>query len=134
MHTRIYLVEDNAFILEWLTEALEELTQARVIGSAATEAQACDWLTRHHDVWDMAVLDLWLAQGNGVEVMKCITKTATQKIVILTNYAPKEMRKYCLALGADAFFDKSTEIEEFTRYVMRECPAQHAVPEPHAHL
>jgi DNA-binding NarL/FixJ family response regulator len=134
MQTRIYLVEDNPFILEWLTAALEELTPARVIGSASTEAQACDWLTLHQNDWDMAVLDLWLAQGTGVQVIKCIAKTGTQKIVILTNYVTQEMRKYCLTLGADAFFDKSTEIEEFTRYVIRECPAQQAAPEPHTHL
>ena len=118
MQTRIYLVEDNPFLLEWLTQALEDLTHARVIGSAATEAEASDWLTVHQDSWDIAVVDLWLAQGNGLQVIKCVRKTPTQKIIILTNYVTKEMCKSCLTSGADAFFDKSTEIEEFTSYVI----------------
>lgn len=134
MQTRIYLVEDNPFILEWLTQALEELTHARVVGSAATEAEASHWLKVHQESWDIAVVDLWLAQGNGLQVINCIRKTPTQKIIVLTNYVTKEMRKFCLASGADAFFDKSTEIEEFTTYVTQACPAKRPVSEPHPHL
>jgi len=32
--------------------------------------------------------------------------------VVLTNYATLDMRSRCRALGADAVFDKSTEVDE----------------------
>ena len=120
MHLRIYLVEDNPIILEWLVEALEELTDTEVIGSAGTECEASCWLNAHSLLWDVAVVDLWLAQGNGLEVIKCLNRTLAQKVIVLTNYPTQHMRELCHAAGADAFFDKSTELDEFASYVFEE--------------
>ena len=130
MRLRIFLVEDNPLILHWLAEALEELSRAQVIGSAATEAEACDWLAAHNGAWDVAVVDLWLAEGNGVEVIKCLRKTPEQRVVVLTNYPTEMLRRICTSAGADAFFDKSTELDEFTGYIAQigadaAGPAQH---------
>ena len=117
MRLRIYLVEDNPLILQWLAEALEELAQAKVIGSAATEAEACCWLAANDAAWDVAVVDLWLAQGNGIHVIKCLHRRPEQRVVVLTNYPTEQMRQMCQSAGADAFFDKSTELDEFTGYI-----------------
>ena len=117
MHLRIYIVEDNPLILEWLAEALEELAQAKVVGSAATEAEACHWLAANDAAWDVAVVDLWLAQGNGIQVIKCLHRRSKQKVVVLTNYPTQQVRQMCESAGADAFFDKSTELDEFTGYI-----------------
>jgi ActR/RegA family two-component response regulator len=86
MPSRIYLVEDNPVIAQWLVQALEELAHARVVGSAATQAQAREWLNTHPGNWDAAVIDLWLAQGNGIQVIECLSALPAQKIVVLTNY------------------------------------------------
>ncbi|WP_426148566.1 response regulator [Polaromonas sp. DSR2-3-2] len=120
MQLRIYLVEDNPIILKWLAEALEELTDTKVIGSSGTEGEACRWLNAHRFSWDVAVVDLWLAQGNGLQVIKHLNPTDSQKIVVLTNYPTPQMRELCMSAGADAFFDKSTELDEFTTYVFEE--------------
>jgi DNA-binding NarL/FixJ family response regulator len=120
MQSRIYLVEDNPLILEWLAQALEDLAQARVVGSATTQAEACQWLNGHSGDWDAAVVDLWLAQGNGIHVIECLNTSPAQKIVVLTNYPTQHMREVCLSAGAHAFFDKSTELEEFMDYMARE--------------
>ena len=117
MPLRIYIVEDNPLILQWLAEALEELAQVTVVGSAATEDEACRWLAANDDAWDVAVVDLWLAEGNGVKVIKCLHRTLQQKVVVLTNYPTQMLRKICKLAGADAFFDKSTELDEFTGYI-----------------
>jgi two-component system OmpR family response regulator len=120
MQARIYLVEDNPLILEWLAQALEELAQARVVGSAATQAEACQWLNGHPDDWDAAVVDLWLAQGNGIVLIKGLNPSPAQKIVVLTNYPTPHMRELCMSAGADAFFDKSAELDEFIDFMARE--------------
>jgi DNA-binding NarL/FixJ family response regulator len=127
MQLRIYLVEDNPIILEWLAEALEELTDTKVIGSSGTEGEACRWLNAHKGSWDVAVVDLWLAQGNGLQVIKHLNRRDSQKIVVLTNYPTPQMRELCMSAGADAFFDKSTELDEFTTYVFEE-NAHHQEP------
>ena len=117
MQSRIYLVEDNPIILEWLAQALEELAQAQVVGSAATQAEAGQWLSGHPQSWDVAVVDLWLAQGKGIHLIECLSASPAQRIVVLTNYPTPRMREFCMAAGADAFFDKSTELDELIDYV-----------------
>ena len=44
MRLRIYLVEDSPVIRQALTESLQELVGARVVASASTEEEACQWL------------------------------------------------------------------------------------------
>lgn len=39
-----------------------------------------------------------------------------QRVVVLSNYATAEMRTRCQALGADAVFDKSNEIDALVDY------------------
>ncbi len=124
MPMKIYLVEDNPVISQNLAESLEELAQARVVGVATNEADACDWLQRYPAEWDLAVVDLFLRQGNGLGVLSCCRQRGPkQKLAVLTNYATDMMRERCLALGADAVFDKFNELDEFTDFV-RELGAQ----------
>lgn len=121
MRLRIYLVEDSPVIRDNLAESLEELAGARVVGWASTEAEACGWLVDNPGSWDLVVVDLFLLQGSGLNVVKRLTeRDLKQKVVVLTSYATAAIRERCLALGADAIFDKSTEIEEFTRYTAEE--------------
>lgn len=121
MRLRIYLVEDSPVIRAALSESLEELVGARVVDCASTETEACQWLTDHPDDWDLAVIDLFLLQGSGLNVVKsCSNRALRQKVVVLTGYATPAMRQRCLAGGADAVFDKATEIDEFTNYALNE--------------
>jgi DNA-binding NarL/FixJ family response regulator len=46
-------------------------------------------------------------------------RAAHQKVVVLSNYATPDMRARSKALGADAFFDKSAEIELLLDYCER---------------
>lgn len=118
MPLKIYLVEDNPVISQNLGESLEELASARMTGVATNELDACHWLKRHCDDWDLAVIDLFLLQGNGLGVLACCADRDPQKkMVVLTNYATDLMRQRCLDLGADAVFDKSNELDEFTDFV-----------------
>jgi len=71
MPKKVYLVEDNPLTVQLLGKMLEEVASAQVIGSAATEAEACNWLQAHGAQWDLAVLDLGLARGTGLGVWSC---------------------------------------------------------------
>lgn len=117
MALQAYIVEDNALIRGNLTEALTELADVQTIGYATTEDDACCWLEQHPQDWNLLLVDLFLAQGTGLGVIKrCRQRSAAQKIVVLSNYATDEMRSRCLACGADAIFDKSTELDLFIDY------------------
>ena len=117
---RIYLVEDNTTIRKNLTEWLEDAS-ARMVGFATTEDEAKSWLTENSTAWDLAVVDLFLAKGGGLGVVKsCANRSNGQKVLVLSNYATPPVRERSIALGANAVFDKSTELEEFLDYAMNE--------------
>ena len=117
MQLRTFIVEDNATIRENLVGALEELASITALGWAETESEARAWLSEHQDGWELTIVDLFLKDGSGLGVLEaCRTRTAGQRVVVLSNYATVDMRKRCLQLGADAVFDKSNEIDALVEY------------------
>lgn len=116
-----YLVEDNGTVLANLIETLQEITDVKVMGSSATQAEAERWLSLHDGQWHLAIVDLFLKEGSGLGVLTgCRNRELYQKVVLLTNYATPEIRKRALLLGADAVFDKSSEIDELLAYCIRQ--------------
>ncbi|MDM0104141.1 response regulator transcription factor [Variovorax sp. J22R24] len=117
MTFKTYLVEDNPVIRDNLVGFLEDIADATVIAHASGEAEAVSWLRKHRDSWDVAIVDLFLDQGNGLGVVDaCRKRSAHQKVVVLSNYATPDMRARSKAMGADAFFDKSAEIDLLLDY------------------
>lgn len=107
-----YLAEDNNKILENLIETLCEIADVRVTAHSATQAEASRWLTLQDGKWHLAIIDLFLEEGNGLDILAgCQNREPYQKILLLTNYATPEIRKRAMALGADGVFDKSTELD-----------------------
>ena len=121
MLLKTYFVEDNATIRENLIATLEELTCVNSVGTSESENEGVAWLTDRYNTWDLAIVDLFLKQGSGMGVLfACKDRLATQKVVVLTNYATTDVRKRCQQLGADAVFDKSTEIEALMDFCVKQ--------------
>jgi len=108
---RVFLVEDNPLIRERLIESLTSTGRIDVVGYAESEREAVDALA--DGSWDAVLLDLQLKQGNGLGVLRAIgpSRPHGAKILVLTTYAIPQYRDRSLALGADAFFDKSREYD-----------------------
>ncbi len=116
-----YVVEDNPAILSNLIEALSEIAHVKVTAHSATQSEASQWLERHHASWHLAIVDLFLKQGTGLGVLAaCRNRQPHQKMVLLTNYATPEIRLRSVALGADAVFDKSTELDDLLLYCIKQ--------------
>ncbi|MEJ8857827.1 response regulator [Variovorax robiniae] len=108
------LVEDSQTIRDNLIPALAELADVEVIAVAETASEAMTILDDLRDRWQLAVVDLFLREGSGLTVLRvCQARLPHQRLVVLTNYPTPEMRRRSLALGADAIFDKSNELELF---------------------
>ena len=109
----IVMAEDSAAIRESLIAALADVADAEVIAVAETAAEAIAALAAHAGVWQLAILDLFLKQGHGLDVLRATVKTRPdQRIFLVTNFATPDIRRRALEAGADAVFDKSTEIEQ----------------------
>lgn len=112
------LVEDNKTIQDTLVPALAELADSHVVAIAATAAGAKSALARWHGRWQLIVVDLFLREGSGIEVLEAMKQESqprawNQHVYVLTNYATTDMRRRCKQLGADGVYDKSTELETF---------------------
>lgn len=113
----VFLVEDSATIRAGLVAALEELAPVRVVGAADTAADALRALEDAGDRWDLVVVDVFLRQGSGLDVLRELQRSSSPlHRVVLTNYAHPSMRAHCLALGAERVFDKSGEVEALVDY------------------
>lgn len=117
---KTFIVEDSPVILDNLVEVLQELTTARVVGSASNEEAAMQWLTTPGNECDLLVVDIFLKGGSGLGVLARAAKAGVRgKRVVLTNFASPEMRRRCCELGAHQVFDKSNEVEELIDYCAR---------------
>ncbi|MES2976838.1 MAG: response regulator [Pseudomonadota bacterium] len=118
MTYRVYIVEDNEFVRENLIEALDELPRVKVVGSTVTESEASYWLQKNCDDWDLAVVDLFLEQGNGLGVLEsCKRRAPGQKVIMLSNNASANVHERCKELGADAVFDKAEDLDKFNAFI-----------------
>ena len=115
MAFRVFIVEDSSTIRDNLIETLKELAQFEPVGTTETEHEAKRWLA--HNDWDLAIIDLFLREGSGLNVLEaCRKRKPGQKVVVLSNHSSRDVRWRCKQLGADAVFDKSTELEALVDY------------------
>lgn len=116
-----YLAEDNQTILQNLIESLKEIADVKVTAHSATQSEAVRWLDLHDGQWHLAIVDLFLKEGSGLGILAgCRNREPYQKVVVLTNYATPEIRRRSIELGADAVFDKSSELDELFAYCIQQ--------------
>lgn len=130
MKFRAYIVEDSPMIRDNLIETLKELALVEPVGVADTEQEGKRWLAQNDGHWDLAIVDLFLREGSGLNILEaCRDRKPTQKMVVLSNHATNDVRWRCAQLGADAVFDKSTEIDVLVEYCMTERGKAESRPE-----
>ncbi|RYF07578.1 MAG: response regulator [Comamonadaceae bacterium] len=109
------LVEDSQTIRDSLIPTIRELAGIEVVGVAESPQEAIVLAQERN--WSLMILDLFLKDGSGLNVLEALHgRTHGQRIVVLTNYATPDVRVRCAALGSDAVFDKSTELDDFFDY------------------
>jgi two-component system, OmpR family, response regulator len=121
MTFRAYIVEDSPTIRENLIETLQELAAVEPVGTAETEYEGKQWLAQNDQYWDLAIVDLFLKEGSGLNILEaCRARRPGRKMIVLSNHATNDVRWRCAQLGADAVFDKSTEIDALVDYCVKE--------------
>ena len=109
---RVFIVEDSSIIRKRIIDNVHALGNFDVVWCAEGQHEAVDGITRTHP--DVVITDIRLKEGSGIEVVRKIRLQAQQpkpRIYVLTNYAYPEYKKQCSLVGADDFFDKSSEYD-----------------------
>jgi two-component system, OmpR family, response regulator len=108
---RVAIVEDAANIRERLVRLVEEIGNMQVVGEADTEARAIN-ICRFADP-DALILDMQLAEGSGLGVLKSMGYASAPKkpfVIVLTSFPSPVVEHAARALGANWFLDKSCDI------------------------
>lgn len=113
---RILVVDDSPIVRERLVSLISEIPGVTIVGEAEVAFQAINQI--HALSPDLVVLDISMPGGSGMAVLDTIKKQPNPPcIIMLTNFANDEYRDKCAQLGADYFFDKSTEFEKITEVI-----------------
>lgn len=110
---RVLLVEDSILLRDTIMEILGGAFGLQFDGVAATQAEAIDLIRQQP--FDMLILDIELAEGNGFEVLKETQSPGypyPQPVyIIFTNHAYPQYRLLAKQLGVKHFFDKSMDFD-----------------------
>jgi DNA-binding NarL/FixJ family response regulator len=119
---RVLLVEDSKVLTERLTEALRQIADIELVGTADSEAGAlAAFKSRPVDV---IILDLHLKQGTGFGVMRALASAQKKpRIIVLTNYDLPEYKNAAIALGASHFLDKARDYGRLPEVLHEICEA-----------
>jgi two-component system response regulator DevR len=106
----VFLVEDSPLLRTRLEAMIAAIPGASTVGYADGADDAVRQILAKQP--DVVLLDIHLKQGNGLDILRAVGKSAPQtRFYVLTNYPMEGYRLSAERLGARGFFDKSTEID-----------------------
>lgn len=116
--SKVLLVDDEIELAQTISERLIN----RDLGTYAVHdgQHALDLIATEDDRPDVMVLDLKMPGVDGIEVLR---KTKELKpnieVIILTGHGTEQDRQTCMELGAFAYLQKPTDIEELSESIYR---------------
>lgn len=116
---RTVIVEDNPVLLDLLTGMLAGIPGVEVVGHANSETAAIALLRETRA--DFVIVDLELRAGTGLKVLGTLQcapdEFGAPRVVVFSNHAHHVVQARCLNLGAEAFFDKSFQMDELLEFI-----------------
>lgn len=110
---KVMLVEDSSLLRDAIIDILSDCPGLVFEGVALTQDDAIAQL--YQQEFDLLLVDIELAQGNGFEVIKATQQDSfpfqRPQYLILTNHAYPQYRQLAEALGVQYFFDKSMDFD-----------------------
>lgn len=107
MPVRVFVVEDQKPMQVLITDLLESVGGFEVVGTAPSETSATDWLYRHPGGWDLAIVDLLLAEGSGFTLIGRCNKEPAGAVLVFSDFVSPAVRQRCIRLGADGVISKA---------------------------
>ena len=106
----IYIADDAVEVRQRLVDLVSGLQEVDLVGQTGDAHTAIADIQRLQP--DVAILDIRLENGNGIEVLEIVKLLKVPPLVImLTAFPNQQYRRKCISAGADYFFDKTNEFE-----------------------
>jgi len=103
---QVFLVDDHPLVREWLTNLINKRPDLRVCGEAGTAPEALQKIGELQP--DIAIVDLTLANGSGIELIKDIqTQHPKVAVLVLTMHDETVYALRALRAGARGYIMKA---------------------------
>jgi two-component system, NarL family, response regulator DevR len=113
---RVFLLDDHDIVRRGLTHLLETQDDIEVVGEAGTAEEALSRIPPTRP--DVALLDVRLSDGDGVEVCREIRSRHPEiQCLMLTSFADDEALFDAIMAGASGFLLKQVKSEEIVQAV-----------------
>ncbi|MCX5045775.1 response regulator transcription factor [Aldersonia sp. NBC_00410] len=113
---KVFLVDDHEVVRRGLADLLEDDPDLTVIGEAGSVAQALARIPALHP--DVAVLDVRLPDGNGIELCReLLSRMPDLHCLILTSYTDEQAMLDAILAGASGYVIKDIKGFELTKAV-----------------
>ncbi len=108
----LFIVDDHSAFCKRLAEMLAEIEGIKVVGQAGNAAAAILSISQFKP--DIVILDIRMPPGaGGFDVLRKIKEREDcPRVIMLTAFSNTEYRKRCVAMGADYYFDKSSDLRK----------------------
>jgi CheY-like chemotaxis protein len=109
MAVRVFLVEDTKPMQQLIGDLLVSVGGYELVGSAAGETNATEWLQKNRGCWDLAIVDLLLAEGSGFTLISRCNKDAegSGAVLVFSDFVSPAVQQRCKHLGADNVISKA---------------------------
>ena len=113
---RLLIVDDSELMCSHLARILKDIDGVEITGVALTMEDAFRSIAE--DMPDVAILDICLPGGSGIDLLKKIKEgSARTRVLMYTHYPYPPYERKCRKLGADYFFDKHSDFDRLLNVV-----------------
>lgn len=115
---RIFLVDDHPLVREWLTNLINQQSDLMVCGEAESAPVALSEIERLKP--DVVIVDITLADGSGLELVKDIKKVSVESIsLVLSMHDELTYAERALRAGARGYVSKRDSTRQIVDAIRR---------------
>lgn len=115
---RLFLVDDHPLVREWLAQLLRAEADFEVVGEAEDPAGALEKMERAPP--DLAVVDLSLREGSGLDLIKALrTRLPSVQVIVLSMHEELTQVERALRAGAAGYVMKRESTQQIVEAIRR---------------